>query len=552
MSQFFFNQRTHLVNDVIEGTIISSPWNNLARLESDPAIRIVVLRDLNKNNVAVISGGGSGHEPAHVGFIGKGMLTAAVCGDVFASPSVDAVLTAIQAVTGDAGCLLIVKNYTGDRLNFGLAAEKARRLGYNVEMLIVGDDISLPDNKHPRGIAGTILVHKVAGYFAERGYNLATVLREAQYAANNTFSLGVALSSCHLPQETEEAPRQHAGQAELGMGIHGEPGASVISTQNSAQVVNLMVEKLVAALPETGRLAVMINNLGGVSIAEMAILTRELANSALHPRIDWLIGPASLVTALDMKGFSLTAIVLEKSIEKALLTEVETSSWPMPVPPRDITTVPSSQRSARVEFQPSDNAQVAGIIERVTGTLSDLEAHLNALDAKVGDGDTGSTFAAGAREIADLLHRQQLPLANLATLFALIGERLTVVMGGSSGVLMSIFFTAAGQKLEQGAGVAEALNTGLAQMKFYGGADEGDRTMIDALQPALTALLAQPENLQAAFDAAQAGAERTRLSSKANAGRASYLNSESLLGNMDPGAHAVEMVFKALAENELS
>ena len=138
MSQFFFNQRASLVNDVIEGTIIASPWNNLARLESDPAIRVVVRRDLNKNNVAVISGGGAGHEPAHVGFIGKGMLTAAVCGDLFASPSVDAVLTAIQAVTGEAGCLLIVKNYTGDRLNFGLAAEKARRLGYNVEMLIVG------------------------------------------------------------------------------------------------------------------------------------------------------------------------------------------------------------------------------------------------------------------------------------------------------------------------------------------------------------------------------------------------------------------------------
>ena len=551
MSQFFFNQRTHLVSDVIDGTIIASPWNNLARLESDPAIRIVVRRDLNKNNVAVISGGGSGHEPAHVGFIGKGMLTAAVCGDVFASPSVDAVLTAIQAVTGEAGCLLIVKNYTGDRLNFGLAAEKARRLGYNVAMLIVGDDISLPDNKHPRGIAGTILVHKIAGYFAERGYNLATVLREAQYAANNTFSLGVALSSCHLPQEADAAPRHHPGHAELGMGIHGEPGASVIDTQNSAQVVNLMVDKLLTVLPETGRVAVMINNLGGVSVAEMAIITRELTISPLYPRIDWLIGPASLVTALDMKGFSLTAIVLEESIEKALLSEVETSNWPTPVPPREISCVPSSQRSARVEFQPSANALVAGIVELVTTTLSDLETHLNALDAKVGDGDTGSTFAAGAREIASLLHRQQLPLDNLATLFALIGERLTVVMGGSSGVLMSIFFTAAGQKLEQGASVAESLNTGLAQMKFYGGADEGDRTMIDALQPALTSLLTQPQNLQAAFDAAQAGAERTCLSSKANAGRASYLSSESLLGNMDPGAHAVAMVFKALAESEL-
>ncbi|MEY8648772.1 glycerone kinase [Klebsiella pasteurii] len=548
MSQFFFNQRANLVNDVIEGTIIASPWNNLAWLESDPAIRVVVRRDLDKNNVAVISGGGSGHEPAHAGFVGKGMLTAAVCGDLFASPSVDAVLTAIQAVTGDAGCLLIVKNYTGDRLNFGLTAEKARRMGYNVEMLIVGDDISLPDNKHPRGIAGTILVHKVAGYFAERGHNLATVLREAQYAAGHTFSLGLALASCHLPQDAEAAPRHHADQAELGMGIHGEPGASVIATQNSAEIVTLMTEKLSAALPETGRLAVMINNLGGVSVAEMAILTRELAHTPLHQRIDWLIGPASLVTALDMKGFSLTAIVLEESIEKALLSAVETAGWQTPVQPRAVSVMPSSLRSTRVEFAPSENSVVADYVERVTGTLSDLEADLNALDAKVGDGDTGSTFAAGARDIADLLQRRQLPLANLATLFALIGERLTVVMGGSSGVLMSIFFTAAGQKLEQGASVAEALNAGLAQMKFYGGADEGDRTMIDALQPALAALQAEPDNLRAAFAAAQAGADRTLHASKANAGRASYLNSDSLRGNMDPGAHAVAMVFKALTQ----
>ncbi|HCY3188299.1 TPA: glycerone kinase [Escherichia coli] len=548
MSQFFFNQRASLVNDVIEGTIIASPWNNFARLESDPAIRVVVRRDLNKNNVAVISGGGSGHEPAHVGFIGKGMLTAAVCGDLFASPSVDAVLTAIQAVTGEAGCLLIVKNYTGDRLNFGLAAEKARRLGYNVEMLIVGDDISLPDNKQPRGIAGTILVHKVAGYFAERGFNLATVLREAQYAANNTFSLGVALSSCHLPQEAESAPRHQPGHAELGMGIHGEPGASTIATHNSAEIMQIMVEKLTAALPETGRLAVMLNNLGGVSVAEMAILTRELANTPLHARVDWLIGPASLVTALDMKGFSLTTIVLEESIEKALLSDVETASWQKPVQPRAVNIMPSALASARVAFTPSANPQVGDYVAQVTSTLSGLETHLNALDAKVGDGDTGSTFAAGARAIAALLQRQQLPLNDLPTLFALIGERLTVVMGGSSGVLMSIFFTAAGQKLEQGASMAEALNAGLGQMKFYGGADEGDRTMIDALQPALAALLAEPDNLQAAFAAAQAGADRTCQSSKAGAGRASYLNSESLLGNMDPGAHAVAMVFKALAE----
>ena len=544
MSQFFFNQRANLVNEVIEGTIIASPWNNLARLESDPAIRVVVRRDLDKNNVAVISGGGSGHEPAHAGFVGKGMLTAAVCGDLFASPSVDAVLTAIQAVTGDAGCLLIVKNYTGDRLNFGLAAEKARRMGYNVEMLIVGDDISLPDNKHPRGIAGTILVHKVAGYFAERGHNLATVLREAQYAARHTFSLGLALSSCHLPQDAETTPRHHPDQAELGMGIHGEPGASVIATQNSAEIVTLMVEKLSATLPETGRLAVMLNNLGGVSVAEMAILTRELANTPLQARIDWLIGPASLVTALDMKGFSLTTIVLEESIEKALLSDVETASWQKPVQPRTINVVPSTLDSARVDFTPSANPQVGDYVAQVTGALIDLEEHLNALDAKVGDGDTGSTFAAGARDIADLLQRRQLPLANLATLFALIGERLTVVMGGSSGVLMSIFFTAAGQTLHDGQPLPEALLSGLAQMKQYGGADLGDRTLIDALQPALEAL--QKGDLQAAAQAANAGAEATANMVKAGAGRSSYVNKENLEGVTDPGAVAVAEVFKAM------
>ncbi|MBJ3814977.1 glycerone kinase [Shimwellia pseudoproteus] len=551
MSQFFYNQRENLVNDAIEGAMIASPWNNLARLASDPAIRIVVRQDLNKANVAVISGGGAGHEPAHVGFVGKGMLTAAVCGDLFASPSVDAVLTAIQAVTGEAGCLLIVKNYTGDRLNFGLAAEKARRMGYKVDMVIVGDDISLPENKHPRGIAGTILIHKVAGYFAEMGCNLDTVAREARLAMGQVFSIGVALASCHLPGDQNTETRQHPGQAELGMGIHGEPGARVIDTQNSARIVSLMVDKIRAALPATGRLLMMLNNLGGVSVTEMAIINRELAHCALADRIDWITGPAALVSALDMKGFSLTAMVMEESIEKALLADVETAGWLPPVRLRPQQVMPCDIQSARVSFVPSASQTAAHYVDTVTRTLAGLESELNALDAKVGDGDTGSTFAAGAREIARLLHQNQLPLAQLDTLCALIGERLTVVMGGSSGVLMSIFFTAAGQALHEGKPAIAALQAGLTQMKFYGGADVGDRTLIDALQPALEALAQHPGDLNAAYRAAQAGADATSHATKANAGRASYLNSDSLAGNMDPGAHAIAMVFNALAQHPL-
>ena len=171
---------------------------------------------------------------------------------------------------------------------------------------------------------------------------------------------------------------------------------------------------------------------------------------------------------------------------------------------------------------------------QVTGALIDLEEHLNALDAKVGDGDTGSTFAAGAREIAERLERQQLPLNDLPTLFALTGERLTVVMGGSSGVLMSIFFTAAGQKLGQGASVAEALNAGLEQMKFYGGADEGDRTMIDACSRPWRRCWPNRRICRPLSPRRRPGRIAPASQGKAGAGRASYLNSDSLLGNMDP------------------
>ncbi|WP_417634486.1 dihydroxyacetone kinase subunit DhaK, partial [Enterobacter hormaechei] len=244
MSRFFFNDRKQLVNDAIEGILLSAPHGNLVKLDIDPAIRVVARGDWDKSRVAVISGGGSGHEPAHAGFVGKGMLTAAVCGDLFASPSVDAVLNAIVAVTGDRGCLLIVKNYTGDRLNFGLAAEKAKRYGLKVEMVIVADDIALPDNKQPRGIAGTALVHKIAGYAAEQGKSLNDVRDIAQQACDNLWSLGVAMQTCNLPGSDDEEGRIKQGHVELGLGIHGEPGASVVDTQNSKAIIDTLVTPL--------------------------------------------------------------------------------------------------------------------------------------------------------------------------------------------------------------------------------------------------------------------------------------------------------------------
>ncbi|MCL9643425.1 dihydroxyacetone kinase subunit DhaK [Rahnella bonaserana] len=549
MSKFFMNDRKSLINDVIEGVILTSPYKNLAKLDVDPAIRVVVRRDWDKKKVALISGGGSGHEPAHVGFVGKGMLTAAVCGEVFASPSVDAVLNAIVAVTGKAGCLLIVKNYTGDRLNFGLAAEKAKGMGYDVELVMVSDDISLPDNKQPRGIAGTVLVHKIAGYAAEQGKSLKDVTKIAQQAIDATASIGVAAAGCSLPGggEDEEEQRIESGHVELGLGIHGEPGVSTMKTQNSKKVVDTLVEKLQQHVKKSDKLAVLINNLGGVSPLEMNQITKEVVHSALGSSVRYLIGPASLVSALDMKGFSLSVIALKGGIEEALLAEVEAAGWHPLVKLEKLATKKGKAISDKKSVKASSNAEVGKIVETITQTLSGLEDELNKLDAKVGDGDTGSTFATGARDIQKQNKGKKLPLNNVADLLGVVGDRLATVMGGSSGVLMSIFFTAAGKKVTEGEKLPKALLFGLERMKHYGGADLGDRTMIDALQPALEAL-GKKDALKGAAKAAAKGAKDTASMKKANAGRSSYLSSDSLKGVKDPGAVAVEKVFEALAK----
>lgn len=543
MSRFFFNDRKQLVNDALEGIVLTSPYGNLVKLEVDPAIRIIARADWDKSRVAVISGGGSGHEPAHAGFVGKGMLTAAVCGDLFASPSVDAVLNAIVAVTGDRGCLLIVKNYTGDRLNFGLAAEKAKRYGLKVEMVIVADDIALPDIKQPRGIAGTVLVHKIAGYAAEQGKSLNEVRDIARSVCDNLFSLGVAIQSCHLPGGNEEE-RIKPGHAELGLGIHGEPGAFVVDSHNSKTLIDTLIAPLKQKVGDT-KVTVLINNLGGVSALEMALLTREIAHSSLREQIRWLIGPATLVSSLDMKGFSLTLLKMESGFDAAIQAESETSGWQKPV-----AFAPAKKRKHRrlhdgIDIAPSENLQTKALLTAATQTLLSLEKRLNALDARVGDGDTGSTFAQGARAVADALAAGELPLNRPAHLLQVIGERLSTVMGGSSGVLMSIFFTAAGQSFQYDRTLPEALLIGLQQMKQYGGADQGDRTLIDALQPALEAL--QEQGLEAAATAAMQGAQSTAKMLIARAGRASYVNKENLAGVIDPGALAVAEVFAALS-----
>lgn len=538
MKQFFNNKDT-VVTDAIEGVIAAS-GGRLARLDGFPHIKVVVRNDWDKSKVALVSGGGSGHEPAHAGFVGEGMLSAAICGDVFASPSLDAVLAGILAVTGEAGCLLIVKNYTGDRLNFGLAAERARAFGLKVNMVIVDDDAALPDLPQQRGLAGALFVHKIAGAIAEAGENLETVTSAAQAVIAGTSTIGMSLDTCTVPGSLKE-DRIADGHAELGLGIHGEPGVEQVAYTNAQGAMKRVVDKLAEASDHQPKVA-LLNNLGGVTDLEMSVLARELLNSKIAGQLKYVVGPASLMTSLDMRGFSVSLLSFKQSDIVALQAPSNPKAWPgvCEVKSNDLVPLPDGLKPELAAA--SQHPERRAIVEKCCRILIAAEADLNALDAKSGDGDTGSTLSTAARALINAL--DQLPLADMTQLYRAIGIQLSQTMGGSSGILLAIFFGAAGDASASGKDNLGALKAGLVRVQEVGGAHVGDRTMIDALSPALDALA---ESLGHAATAARKGADKTANITKAKAGRATYVSADQLAGHNDPGAEAVARLFENLS-----
>jgi dihydroxyacetone kinase len=534
----FINAKETLVTEAIDGALRTAD-GRLARLDGYPHIKVVVRTDWNRSKVALVSGGGSGHEPSHAGFVGLGMLTAAVCGDVFASPSVDAVLAGILAVTGPAGCLLIVKNYTGDRLNFGLAAERARAFGVNVNMVVVDDDVALPNLPRPRGVAGTLFVHKVAGAMAESGANLETVTKAAQQVIDGVVSIGMSLDTCTVPGSPKE-DRIPDGKAELGLGIHGEAGVEQVDFKGAHQAIEMMVDRLAAKM-KAGPHVALLNNLGSATPLEMSVLVEELLGSHIGKQISHLIGPAPMMTSLDMHGFSISLLPLEADVLASLEAEVAPHAWPGCHRISDIVVLPLPDGLTPIQPMPSKNAKAEKLIRRCCEILIAVEGDLNALDAKSGDGDTGSTLATASRALIKALDR--LPLADWTQLYRAIGLELSQTMGGSSGVLLAIFFTAAGDASASGHDAITALKAGLMRIQQVGGASPGDRTMIDALAPALESL---PDGLAAAAAAARKGADHTANITRAKAGRASYVSESHLAGHNDPGAEAVARLFEEL------
>ena len=538
----FINNPHDVVKEGLEGLLAN---DKLVVLDRFPEVKVVVRKDWDKSRVALISGGGSGHEPAHAGFVGEGMLTAAVCGEVFASPTVDAVLSAILAVTGDAGCLVIIKNYTGDRLNFGLAVEQARAMGYKVQSVTVGDDIALDNGSRRRGLAGTLYVHKIAGYLAAQGKSLEEVASVAQQVIDNTMSIGLALTDCQMFNGSKPT-RLTDSQAELGLGIHGEPGVEVIPYTNADDLMATVSSRLEAKITDkNAKYAVLFNNLGTVTPIEMNILVNSFIKTSLAKNIEYIVGPGHFMTALNMSGFSLSILKLDSIIEESLLADAEPIAWHKARKLVKPATVKSPQLPDVLPYAASNNDSVRKVVDIVTNTFIKIEDPINELDAKVGDGDAGATFAAASRTIQSLV--EKLPYNNGGELFSSIGRILSREAGGSSGVLLSILFTAASNNFATSKDYGKALLAGLKQMQVYGGAKKGNRTMIDALEPAFEAL-ANGKSLAEAAAEARKGADSTTKITKTEFGRSSYVPSSSLSGVPDPGAEAMAQVFEAVCK----
>ncbi|KAG4158450.1 hypothetical protein ERO13_D02G120000v2 [Gossypium hirsutum] len=572
------NNPDDVVTEFIEGLVETYP--GLQYLDGFPEVKVVIRADASGatyDKVAVISGGGSGHEPAHAGFVGEGMLTASICGDVFASPSVDSILAGIRAVTGPMGCLLIVMNYTGDRLNFGLAAEQARSEGYKIETVIVGDDCALPPLlgiAGRRGLAGTIFVNKIAGAAAAAGLSLADVAAEAKRASQMVGTMGVALSVCTLPGQVT-SDRLGPGKMELGLGIHGEPGAAVADLQSVDVVVSHVLKQILSSetnyVPITrgNRVVLMINGLGATPVMELMIAAGKTV-----PKLQLEFGLAvervytgSFMTSLDMAGFSISIMKADQTLLQRLDAPTKAPHWPVgsagnrppakipvPLPPSRST---KSEESLSRPLQLSEQGRILeAAIEAAVNAVIVMRDSLNDWDSKVGDGDCGSTMYSGATAILDDM-KKYYPLNDAAETVNEIGSSVRRVMGGTSGVLYNIFSKAAYARLKANSDstvtAKQSFEAAIDAVSKYGGASAGYRTLLDALIPALSVLkerLTAGDDSSTAFvlssEAALAGAESTK-DMQAQAGRSSYVSAAILATVPDPGAMAAAAWYRAAA-----
>ncbi len=557
----FINRPENVVEEMLQGLAVLHPGS--VRLGGHKVLVRADAEQAPARQVAVLSGGGSGHEPAHAGYIGVGMLSAAVAGEVFTSPSSDSVFAAIKAVSGKPGALLVIKNYTGDRLNFGLAAEMARVEGIPVEMVIVDDDVALRGTDQAagaRGLAGTVFIHKLAGAAAAEGRSLAEIAAAGRAAVERLATMGVSFSAGTSPAVGRPSFELGEREMELGLGIHGEPGAQRTALLPADELTVTLLNEILrhGNFGAEKRVAVMVNNLGATTEMELAIVVRH-AVPFLESRGFTVerIYAGTFLSSLDMAGISISVLGINDQRLRWLDAATTAPAWPNAA--KQCPGKPEAQirASAEVSLPSGKGAHSArGIkikqaIEAACRALIGAAPELTELDRITGDGDLGASMERAAKAVQSAA--DSYPLDDVPATLKALGHTLRRELGGSSGPLYGVLFLRCGSALEESGATglaqwAEALDRGCRAIGQMGGAKPGDRTMLDALDPFVKALKesADERALLGAVEAAERGAEAT-AQMKPRLGRSSYLG-DRVLGYPDPGAKAVAIWLHAACQ----
>ena len=532
----------------IDGFVAAHP-RHVRRIDGG----VIRLAPIPAGQVGVVVGGGSGHYPAFAGLVGRGLAAGAVCGNIFASPSAGQVLRVGSAVERGAGLLLSFGNYAGDVLHFTLGAERLRRQGIDVRIVTVTDDIASAPIDQPelrRGIAGGLVVYKVAGAAAEAGLPLDEVERLARKANGRTRSLGVAFTGCTLPGASQPLFEVPSGRMAIGMGLHGEPGLSEGPLTDANSLAALLVERLLAERPadvpeDQQRLVVLLNGLGSFKYEELFLLFGAVNQELLARGVvlaDCECG--ELVTSLDMAGVSLSLCWLDEELESFWSAPADSAAY---------------RRGALTPLPQAQNA-LLGRFEAVEKALEQRAEELGALDAVAGDGDHGLGMLRGIRGARQSAIHACTRGCSTGEVLMEAGEAWSDHGGGTSGALWGGALLAAGNSIAQGnelgaTEIAAAFDAALQAVVGLGKAAPGDKTMVDALQPYCLKLRSELQAGVPLDQALQIAAETSLLAAKATAemlpklGRARPHGSRSL-GHPDPGAMSLAYCLIAATQGQ--
>ncbi|OAL51424.1 Dak1-domain-containing protein [Pyrenochaeta sp. DS3sAY3a] len=563
----------------------------------------VIYRPINQGaeSVTLLSGGGSGHEPGHAGYVAEGMLHGAVSGPIFASPNSKYISAGLRHIRSSKGTLVIVKNYTGDRLNFGLAAENARAYDdHEVESVSVEDDVSVPRSRSGlvgrRGLAGVVLVHKIAGASAAQGDSLVQVASNARFVAKRVATIGVSLKPCSVPG-VASVREMSVGSMELGMGIHNEPGTQSIPKDTGIKsVIGTMLSSILdQAQPERGYLewndkskfVLLVNNLGGLSKLELLSLTNHVLEGL---QAEYNIAPrrvfsGTYLSSLDGCGFSVSLLTVPDdtfgdNIFRLLDAPTKCVHWSPALPLEPIqeitsTSIKACQQPLRKQASPLrqqiqyDRTFFTEMIKHINESLISAEPQITHFDTYLGDGDCGTTLLAGSSGLVNVFASNSTSTGTSSD-FTADMQHLTDVlgtkMGGTSGALYSIFFSGFVSGIQRYfkvpsqaeldlPAIAAALSHGLHTMRKYTSAAVGDRTMMDALIPFVEAIVQQATQgtvaaLEAGLESAREGCEGTKRQ-QSRFGRSTYVGAASDIKieadeMPDPGACGVVAIIEGV------